>query len=130
MKKLLILIILMSSFVVCQAVFAGDTKEKETGKSTNTVEKVRIPEIFGTKQIKDWQVIDNKNIIIDTYAYGKFKATFTQACPEVSFTETIGFMTQGPYALDENTTIVLSNGDKCVIKELVPYAEKDKSIKK
>jgi hypothetical protein len=71
-----------------------------------------------------------KKIIIDTYSYGKFKATFTQACTGIPFTDTIGFMTQGPYALDDSTTIFISNGERCVIKELVPYIEKDKDIKK
>jgi len=126
MKKTIILISIIFSFISFQPSMAEEAKEKSTAK----VEKVRIPEIFGTRQIKDWQVIDNKNIIIDTYAHGKYKATFMQVCPQISFTETIGFLTQGPYALDENTTIVLSNGDKCVIKDLVPYTEKDKAQKK
>jgi len=128
MKKILILITIISSFMFFQMATAEEKKENVSTKVENTgksVEKVRIPDVFGTRQIKDWQVIDNKNIIIDTSAYGKFKATFMQSCPQISFTETIGFMTQGPYALDENTTIILSNGDKCVIKELVPYTEKD-----
>jgi len=126
MKKAAILLSIIFSLLTLQPAMAEGTKEKSTAQ----VEKIRIPEIFGTRQIKDWQVIDNKNIIITTYSYGKYKATFTQICPEISFTETIGFMTQGPYALDENTTVVLSNGDKCVIRDLVPYDEKDKTQKK
>ena len=133
MKKAIVLIFLIASFLLSQTATAEENKDEtdnEPGNTGESVEKVRIPEVFGTRQIKDWQVIDNKNIIIDTYAYGKFKATFTQVCNNIPFTETIGLMTQGPYALDENTTVILSSGEKCVIQELVPYKEKDKDIKK
>lgn len=125
MKKTIMLITIIFSFMSFQAATADEmtTDRPESGKS---IEKVRIPEVFGTRQIKDWQVIDNKNIIINTYSYGKFKATFTQTCNNIPFTETIGFMTQGPYALDENTTVILSNGEQCVIQDLVPYLEDDK----
>jgi len=129
MKKIILLITIIFSFMSFQAAMAYETEadQQENGKS---VEKVRIPEVFGTRQIKDWQVIDNKNIIINTYSYGKFKATFTQICNNIPFTETIGFMTQGPYALDENTTIILSNGEQCVIQDLVPYLEDEKNLEK
>jgi len=133
MKKYIILTAIISSLIFTQLATAEEKKDSTSDTPAVTskpVEKVRIPEVFGTRQIKDWQVIDNKNIIIDTYSYGKFKATFTQACNGIPFTDTIGFMTQGPYALDESTTIFISNGERCVIKELVPYTEKDKDIKK
>jgi len=133
MRKYIILFAIISSFIFFQTATAEEKKGNTSDNAEVTgkpVEKVRIPEVFGTRQIKDWQVIDNKNIIINTYAYGKFKATFAQSCNGIPFTETIGFMTQGPYALDEFTTIFISNGERCVIKELVPYKEKDKDIKK
>jgi hypothetical protein len=133
MRNYIILFAIISSFFFFQTAIAEENKEgtsKDAQATVKPVEKVRIPQVFGTRQIKNWQVIDNKTIIIDTYSYGKFKATFTQACAGIPFTETIGFMTQGPYALDEYTTIFLSNGEHCVIKELVPYTEKDKDIKK
>lgn len=127
MKKIIICMTIIFSLIhiSLQVATAEETEEKAADK----VEKVRIQEVFGTRQIMDWQVIDNKNIIIDTFANGKFKATFTRSCNYIPFTETIGFMTQGPYALDENTTIILSNGEQCVIQELVSYVEEDKDIK-
>lgn len=133
MKKYIFISMIVLSLVFSLTALAEENQEKTTAKVEDpgkSIEKVRLPEVFGTRQIKDWQVIDNKNIIIDTYSYGKFKATFMQSCTNIPFTETIGFLTQGPYALDENTTIILSNGDRCVIKELAPYTEKDKEQKK
>jgi hypothetical protein len=133
MRKYIILFAIISCLIFFQTATAEEEKGGTSGNADATVKpvaKVRIPEVFGTRQIKDWQVIDNKTIIIDTYSYGKYKATFMQTCMGIRFTETIGFMTQGPYALDESTTIFLSNGENCVIKELVPYTEKEKDIKK
>lgn len=89
------------------------------------VKKVRIPEVFGTQQIKDWYAIDNKTIVIDTYSYGKFKGTFCMSCYGIPFTDTIGIRTQGPFALDKNTIIVLSDGETCFFQDLVPYSEED-----
>ena len=125
-NKIIIWITIIISLISFQVAKAEESEEK----TANKVEKIRIQEVFGTRQIIDWQVVDNKNIIIDTYTNGKFKASFTQSCNYIPFTETIGFLTQGPYALDENTTIILSNGEQCVIQELVSYVEEDKGIKK
>lgn len=133
MKKYPIIFAIISSLMLFQTATAEEKQEKVSDNAevtANSVEKVRIPDVFGTRQIKDWQVIDNKTIIIDTYSYGKFKATFMQVCLGIPFTDTIGFQTQGPYALDESTTIVLSQGERCRIMELVPYTEKDKETKK
>jgi hypothetical protein len=128
MKKYIISFAIISSFIFFQTAIAEENKGGTSEKAEVTskhVEKVRIPEVFGTRQIKDWQVIDDKTIIIDTYSYGKYKATFTQPCMGIRSTETIGFMTRGPYALDKYTTIFLGDGERCFIQELVPYTEKD-----
>jgi hypothetical protein len=128
MKKIIFFPLIVFSILLFTASCATQKNIKVSSKadtSVKPVEKVRIPEIFGTRQIKDWQAIDNKTIIINTYSYGKYKATFTMTCNGIPFTETIGFLTQGPYALDAHTTIVLSNGERCNIKELIPYNEED-----
>ena len=128
MKRIILFPLIIFTILFFTASCATEKNIKVSSKadaSVKPVEKVRIPEIFGTRQIKDWQAIDNKSIIIDTYSYGKYKATFTMICNGIPFTETIGFLTQGPYALDEHTTIVLSNGERCLIKELVPYNEEN-----
>ena len=133
MKRLIFFSIIVYAMILFMASCATEKNLKTSygaDKSVKPVEKVRIPEIFGTKQIKDWQAIDNKTIIIDTYSYGKYKATFTMSCTGIPFTETIGFLTQGPYSLDEHTTVVLSNGERCYIKELVPYNEADEEKEK
>ena len=128
MKRLIqfnIVVISLLLFAAACSTGKNSLMSREGDICVKPVEKVRIPEIFGTRQIKDWYAIDSKTIIIDTYSYGKFKATFTMSCDRIPFTETIGFLTQGPYALDEYTTVVLSDGERCYIKELVPYNEED-----
>ncbi len=129
MKRHIWILAIIASLMFFQTALAKEEKEnvpQEGGKVVKSLGEVRIPEVFSTRQIKDWQVIDNKNIIIDTYGYGKFKATFAQPCNGIHFTDTIGFLTQGPYSLDHSTTIILSNGETCKITDLVPYAEEDK----
>lgn len=128
MRKLIlftIAIFTMMLFSTACAMQKSATVTHEGDICAKPVEKIRIPQLFGTRQIKDWSVIDNKTIIIDTYSYGKFKATFSMSCNGIPYTETIGFLTQGPYMLDEYTTVVLSDGERCYIKELVPYTKKD-----
>jgi hypothetical protein len=130
MKKYILIFAIISSLIFFQTAIAKEKQERASEDAETTakpVEKVRIPEVFGTRQIKDWNVIDNKTIIIDTYGYGKFKATFVQPCLGIRFTDTIGFLTQGPYALDDTTTIMVSNGETCRIMDLVPYKEEEKA---
>jgi hypothetical protein len=128
MRKLIlftIVVFTMMLFSTACATQQNATIIRDGDICAKPIEKVRIPLLFGTRQIKDWSVIDNKTIIINTYSYGKFKATFSMNCTGIPYTETIGFLTHGPYALDEYTTVVLSDGERCYIKELLPYINKD-----
>ncbi len=43
-------------------------------------------------------------------------------CHGILFTDSIGLATMGPFELDKSTTIVLPDGERCHIRELVPYA--------
>lgn len=85
------------------------------------MENVRIPK---GARIFDFKIIDNRNIIVMTYFYGNFKATLAEGSPKFSAKEIIGVEAQWPYALDEHSSILLSDGNKCEIEKLVPYTEK------
>jgi len=129
MKKYILVLAIISSLIFFQTAVAEEKQEKASEDeevATGSVGKTRVPEMFGTRQIENWYVIDNETIIIDTYGFGKFKATFAQPCPGIRFTDTIGFLTQGPYAVDKTTSIMVSTGEICQIKELVPYKEEEK----
>ena len=91
---------------------------EQTGTSS---ENVRIPK---GARIFRWKAIDDRNIIIMTYFYGNFKATLAEDSPKFSAKEIIGVEAQWPYELDEHSSILLSNGDKCRIEKLVPYSKK------
>jgi hypothetical protein len=86
---------------------------------------VRIP--IGARIFK-WKTIDRRNIIIETYFYGSFKATLTEDCPKLSSKDIAGVEAPFPYAVTETSTILLSNGDECRIQKLIPYAEKKGNV--
>ena len=90
---------------------------------------ISVPSTFGSSTIDNWYVLDNSNIVIET-TRRKYKATFMSSCPGIRFTDSIGLSTMGPYQLDKTTTILLPDGRRCHIKELVPYtAEMEKQGK-
>jgi hypothetical protein len=98
------------------------TKEKKQGA-------VVIRSTFGSSDIKNWRVLDNRNMVIETYSHGDFLATFTSPCSGLRFTETIGFSTLGPFELDKSTKVILPDGQRCYFKELKPYVAKEKPAK-
>ena len=82
---------------------------------------VSIPRRYGFSQVEDWQVLDNKHIVLEITGRKKFKATFMNSCHGIRFTEIIALSTMGPFELDKFTTIILPDGQRCHIKELIPY---------
>jgi len=95
---------------------AGVDADKES--TGNSSESVSIPK---GARIYAWQMIDKRNVIIRTYFYGDFKATLAEDCPKSLFKKEIRVEAQWPYEVDEHSTIILSNGDKCRIQKLVPF---------
>lgn len=95
------------------------TKEKKQGA-------VVIHSTFGSNEIKNWRVLDNYNMVIETYSHGDFLATFSRSCSGLRFTETLGFSTLGPFELDKSTKLILPDGQRCHFKELKPYVAEEK----
>ena len=85
----------------------------------------RIPATFGSSDIRDWYAPDNETIVINTYAHGRFNGKFMNRCQGVRFAETLGFSTIGPYELDASTRIVLPDGSRCALRELVPLSDEE-----
>lgn len=82
--------------------------------------EARVPDTFGSGDIRDWYAPDNRTLIISTYSHGSFKGEFMNACQGIRFAETLGFATRGPYQLDSSTHVVLPGGERCAFKSLVP----------
>lgn len=87
--------------------------------------EARVPETFGSSDIRDWYAPDDATIVISTYAHGRFKGTFMNHCQGVRFAEALGFSTMGPYELDSSTRIVLPDGTRCGLRDLVPYSDEE-----
>lgn len=82
--------------------------------------EVRVPQSFGSSQIRNWHAPDSKTLIIET-SRGDFKATFANNCSGILFAESIGFESSGGNALDKFTRIVLPDGQTCFFDDLVVY---------
>lgn len=99
-------------------------QEKSGPEAITVVERlspdVRVPESFGSSQIRNWYAPDSETLIIETLR-GDFKATFANNCSGIRFAESIGFKLKGGVELDKFTTIVLPDGQTCFFKELVAY---------
>jgi len=87
--------------------------------------EARVPETFGSSDIKDWYAPDDQTIVISTYAHGRFKGTFMHRCQGVRFADSLGFSTMGPYQLDSSTSIVVPDGTRCALRDLVPYSDEE-----
>ena len=126
-------IILFTMFLGISAVLAeeGIQKNGPDEEEVVVIEKkdrdVGIHRGFGSSTIRDWYVLDSRNIVIEANGLEKYKATFMNACTGIRFTDSIGLATMGPFELDKSTRIILPDGQRCYIKELVPYtAEMEK----
>ena len=127
MKTFVFLLTVLMTFSL--AVFAQSEKKPALHPDENILviekkpEVVSIPRTFGSSQLEDWFVLDNRHLVIELTGKKKYKATLMNSCTGLRFTDSIGFSTMGPFELDKWTTIVLPGGERCFIKELEPYEE-------
>ena len=111
------LIVLLTALAFAGAALAAERPQPERSPS--------IPATFGHSAIEGWSAPDNRTLIIDTYGYGRFKATLANECRGLRFADVIGFQTFGPVQLDKFTTLRLPHGERCMIKTLEPYPKRD-----
>ncbi len=88
---------------------------------------IPVPETFGSSRLRDWNVLDGRNLVIELHDGRKYKASLMSYCHGLPFTDVLGFSTRGPFELDEWTTLYLPDGERCYVKELTPYTEEAKS---
>ena len=78
-------------------------------------------------QIERWEVQDEDTLLIET-TRGDFIATFAGGCPGLISTDEIGFTYTGHEVLSKFTTIILSNGERCFIENLLDATEGVRSL--
>jgi len=81
---------------------------------------VAIPSGFGSSRVKNWRVVDDSTMVIDTVGHGELVATFMTPCRGIRYAEALGFATMGPFEIDKTTKVVLPDGRRCHFKELKP----------
>lgn len=126
MKLRTSLLAALLTVTLAAAVYAGE-KASPGQEEMLVIEKkpkaVSVPESFGSSRLRDWFVLDNRNLVVEVTGGKKYKATLMGPCTGLRFTDTIAFETSGPFELDRWTTIHLPGGETCYVKELTPYEE-------
>lgn len=122
----------IASMVLGACSSTQDVAQKEQEETTVFTremqgENVVVHSSLGFKTIKDWRVIDDRTLIIDTYREGELIARFFAPCPGVRFALTLGFKTMGPFDLDRTTRVVLPDGQVCTFKSLQRYIKPEGS---
>lgn len=67
--------------------------------------------------IRDWKAEGSKAMIIETTSGDKYRATFTNRCSSLPFSETVGFVTSPSGALDKFGAVLVRD-QKCHIRTL------------
>lgn len=86
---------------------------------------VAIPSGFGSSRVKNWRVVDDSTMVIDTVGHGELVATFMTPCRGIRYAEALGFATMGPFEIDRTTRVILPDGRRCHFKELKPLIKLD-----
>ncbi len=84
-----------------------------------------VPRSFGSSRIRDWHAPDNLTLIIELIGRQKLKATFMSPCTGIRFTDTLAFVSRGPFELDRHSSVLLPDGQRCFFRDLVVYVEED-----
>jgi hypothetical protein len=126
--KILLNVIACIGLIPAGYVYAQTDNAKEgAGKmdeEIRIIEKQRpvsLPRSYGGSRTRDWQALDNRSIVLEDVNHKKYKATFMGPCPGIRSTAVIALSNRGPVELDQFTTVILPDGLRCPIKELVPY---------
>jgi hypothetical protein len=116
-----ILLGIMPSLVAAQQAAQDNVIEEEITVIQKQPE-ARVPQTFGSSQIRGWYAPDNKTLVIET-SRGDFIGTFMNRCSGIRFAEDIGLSSWGPNELDQYTTIVLPDGQRCFFSDLKAYTK-------
>lgn len=78
-------------------------------------------------QIYNWQVINNRTLVVEDFHHQKFRVNLMGYCPNLAFKESVGFKTIGGTQLsclstgDEVLVHDPVTGGPCPIRSIVPY---------
>jgi len=84
-----------------------------------------VPRSFGSSRIRDWHAPDDRTLIIELIGREKLRATFMSPCIGIRHTETLAFVSRGPFELDRYSSVLLPDGQRCYFSDLAVYTETD-----
>ena len=123
------LLFLLSLILITWSIQPVPAQEGENPDQTDeemlVIEKkpeiVRVPTTYGSSRLRNWFVLDNRNLVIEIDGGNMYQATLMSPCRGLRFTDSLGFATNGPFELDKWITLYLPDGERCFIRELKPY---------
>lgn len=119
--------ILVGAICCLSLLSCKSSTDAESGSREQTVyfdkeqKNVSVPGTYGRSAVSNWQVIDDRTMLIETYTRDKYVATFATRCPWLRSAFRIGFVTRGPFALDRSTKVVFPEGHSCRFISLQPF---------
>jgi len=71
---------------------------------------------FGESSIWDWEQQPDGALLLRFIDRGSVRITFARPCRKLPYTESIALLVNGPFSLEQTTTILLPDGERCQIK--------------
>ena len=101
---------------------AFDHHEAAEGSEAAEPEQAHIP--FANRSIRNWRVPERDVLLIEANHGRWYRAEFTNRCPGLRFTETLGFDTGGTSRFDRFSRVITRDGP-CFVSSLVAIPDPD-----
>jgi hypothetical protein len=128
MRRISAVIIVVAAGVLAASVAfaADDPAPPPTAAAAAPAAEVQIP--FAKHSIWNWQVVDDKTVLIQDQGRRWYKATLFGTCVNLSFANQIGF-DSSPGGTFDKFSALLVRGQRCPLTSLVKTTAPPKKIK-
>jgi len=116
----------MVSAALCAARAADNPAPPPAASAAASAPEAQIP--FAKTNIWNWQVVDDKTVLIQDQGRRWYKATLYGTCINLSFVERIAF-DSSPDGTFDKFSAILVRGERCPLKSLVETSAPPKKVK-
>jgi hypothetical protein len=116
----------MVSAALCAARAADNPALPPAASAAASAPEAQIP--FAKTNIWNWQVVDDKTVLIQDQGRRWYKATLYGTCINLSFVERIAF-DSSPDGTFDKFSAILVRGERCPLKSLVETSAPPKKVK-
>ena len=121
--------VITANVLAASAAFAGDDPAPPPAAAAAAPEpaaEVQIP--FAKHSIWNWQVVDDKTVLIQDQGRRWYKATLFGTCVNLSFANQIGF-DSSPGGTFDKFSAILYRGQRCPLRSLITTSSPPKKSK-